>query len=142
MADQAEMFGAFVERAVSAMQTETTAEYPTRYAAFDRAGVLFVAAKPEERGGFEAAVYANLRQNARWPHIEDGVYVEVIGLAKANGKGVRAWLVDAHATLPDETRAQKRVLRQHADLAAAIADAAVAIAELESFVAAAAPVTA
>lgn len=119
------------------MDRITTTEYPTRYTAFDRPGVLVLAGQVEERGGFEAAVYQTLRQNAFYPHIDnDGVYVEVIGLAKANGKGVRAWLVDAHASQTDRARAQKRVLRQHPDLAAALADVEAVVAELEAFVAA------
>lgn len=119
------------------MDMITAADYPTRYTAFKRPGVLVMAGEVEERGGFEAAVYQNLRPNAFYPHIEnDGVYVEVIGLAKANGKGVRAWLVDGQASQTDRARAQKRVLRQHPDLAAALADVEGVVAELEAFVAA------
>lgn len=119
------------------MDRITTTEYPTRYTAFDRPGVLVLAGQVEERGGFEAAVYQTLRQNAVYPHIDnDGVYVEVIGLAKASGKGVRAWLVDGHASQPTREREQRRVLRQHPDLAAALADVEAVVAELEAFVAA------
>ena len=117
-------------------EVRDTAEYPTRYAAFREPGIMFQSTKVEARGGYEAAAYSRQVDNVAWPGITDGVYVEVIGLARERGSGVRGWLVDAQASRPDAERLQlnrTRIFPAH-ELLAAIEYARQLAAELESFV--------
>ncbi len=45
------------------MQIEKTSTYPTRYAAFERSGILFVHDKPQQSGGHEWAVFFDEKKN-------------------------------------------------------------------------------
>lgn len=83
----------------------TTDQYPTRYAAHDNPKhlVLYAGELDIYRGGREIAVYADFMENSRYPHLRDGVYVELYGLAPARERGL---FVRSHAARPDGSRHQ------------------------------------
>lgn len=90
----------------------TTDEYPTRYVAWDNPRKWVEHAHPEDRGGFEWAVYADEMINADAPHLKDGIYIEII---RYQNKG---WLADCSFTIPNAARRQggiKDMFRTYAE---------------------------
>lgn len=103
---------------------ESTLVYPTRYAAFERPGVLFVSAHPNTRtGGFEVAVFDSPRVHGfihamaprhAWETQCAGLYVEV------QKGGVGHWKAVYTEQMPyDVARAQRRLIEE---LTKALAD--------------------
>jgi len=82
--------------------TIKTNSYPTRYVAFHNPGVLVESSHPKHDGGYEWTVFSERIQNKEYPHLTDGVYLEIVSY---QGK---ALLVDGTATQPDKTRRQLR----------------------------------
>jgi len=87
------------EMAVQAMEKQIiTTLYPTRYVAFDQPRTWVEHANPEHQGGFEYAVYHDPMQNREYPHLKDGIYIEIVSY-----QGID-YLLDAHATRPIKGR--------------------------------------
>jgi len=82
---------------------DTTDEYPTRYAAFRRHGVLFIYEGETIKPG-EVACYYEPLQNSQYPHLTDGIYGEVHTLHPVEKRGYYA---SVHATRQDGSRQQK-----------------------------------
>lgn len=75
-----------------------TAEYPTRYVAFDNPQTFVEAESPKDSGGFEWAVYSHRVKNKDYPQLTDGVFFEICSY---QGKD---YLVSGYATKPDKRR--------------------------------------
>jgi hypothetical protein len=84
-----------------------TAEYPTRYVAFNTPGVLVEQTHPPTGGGFELAVYTEPRINPDYPHLIDGIYAEIVIYQKIGN-----YLVSVHATMPNRGRRQNGCSQQ------------------------------
>ncbi len=129
---------------------DTTDVYPTRYHAMANPAVWAVFAPTDgmyrscredarhaavtqlgacrEYPG-EAAVLQIPRANVKHPHLQDGVYIEILGrLADEGGDG---FVVEGHFTAPTEDRAQQSMRVQAPTLSAAMKVAEEWIATLE-----------
>jgi len=116
------------------IQTNTTDQYPTRYAAFSAPGRLVILAPgadgliggpntdrrraPTElmHGGRELAVFSEPMPNAARPHLTDGVYLEVV---RKHDKG-DAVAVTVHASAPTLSRRQRARREAFASLSDAL----------------------
>lgn len=86
---------------VKEIKTIKTNEYPTRYVAFKNPTYFVENANPQNRGGYEFAVYYEPYQNQEYPHLTDGIYIEI---SSYQGKKI---LLDCHLTIPNKNRQQK-----------------------------------
>ena len=102
------------------IRIDKTAEYPVRYAAFTNPCILFENVKGTElvhprkgdksntsgNGGHEYAVYHEPFQNRAFPHIQDGIYAEIVSY-----QGID-YLVSCHATRPTRKREQDSLVER------------------------------
>jgi len=88
------------------MKELSTREYPTRYIARDNPQTWVTNLNPQYSGGFEFAVYHEPMQNQDWPHIQDGIYIEIVSY-----QGID-FLLSAHACKPDKSREQKALVKR------------------------------
>ena len=88
------------------MKTIQTMEYPTRYMAFDNPCVLVEAQDAKRRCVMEWAVYHEPMKNRHYPHLEDGIYAEII-----QARGSLRFVVDFHVTRPDRSREQSGIAK-------------------------------
>jgi len=84
-----------------------TTKYPTRYAAFKSPRTWVEHANPEHRGGFEYAVYSDRMKNVDYPHLEDGIYIEIVSY-----QGID-YLLSCHATRPKKGREQLNFVQRY-----------------------------
>lgn len=84
-----------------AIPRERATQYPTRYDAHDRPGIIFEHPQPKESGGFEWAAFSDPMTNVHYPHLEDGVYASIYSFQD------KRLAVEVHACRPDRGRAQK-----------------------------------
>lgn len=88
-----------------------------RYAAHDRPGVLHV--RRSDQGRYCCAAYSLLAENARYPHLTDGLFVSL-----DYHYGRMCWIVDRQYTRPDSSRQQCNEIEWFKEFEDAIASVA------------------
>jgi hypothetical protein len=86
------------------MQTATTDVYPTRYAAFEGPRTFVEYTGDYAEHFREMAVYHDPRANPRFPHVTDGIYVEIRGRMDWSKKAPAGYVMDGQCSRPDFAR--------------------------------------